>query len=89
MKTDEIDALERNCDCCKETISSLPTNAPLNSSGRRIRTPPDEFSGAFVGKELIVFYSDRNIPFQSLNFVRLHGAPELFDQGAAPAPKFA
>jgi hypothetical protein len=42
-----------------------------------------------VRKELIRFYRDRNIPFQSLNFVRLHGAPELFDQGAAPVSEFA
>ena len=56
---------------------------------QRIRTPPDELSGASVGKELIVFYSDRNIPFQSVNFVRLHAAPELFDQGVAPLPKLA
>jgi hypothetical protein len=53
----------------------LPTTLHNSPQRRRILTPPDEFSRAFVGKELIVFYRDRNILFQSLNFVRFHGAP--------------
>ena len=56
---------------------------------RRIRTPPDEPSGAFVGEELIVFDRDCYVPFQSLDLVRFHGAPELLDQGTAPVPEFA
>jgi hypothetical protein len=68
---------------------SLTNNLYYSSQPRRIRTPPDEFNGAFSSKEPIVFDRDGNTMFQSLNLVRLHGAPELFDQGAAPVPKFA
>jgi hypothetical protein len=67
----------------------LSTTLYYSSQRWRIRTPPDEFSGAFVGKELIVFYCDRNIPFHSLDFVRSHGAPQLLNQGTAPMPEFA
>ena len=71
------------------SCSRLPTILYYSPQRRQIRTPPDEFSGAFVGEELILLHCDRNIPFQSLNFVRFHGAPELFDEGTAPVPKFA
>jgi hypothetical protein len=46
-------------------------------------------AGHFVGEELIVFDRDCHVPFQSLDLVRLHGAPELLDQGTAPVPEFA
>ena len=59
----------------------LPTTLYYSPQGKRFRTPPDEFSGAFVGKELILFDRDRYVPFQSLDLVRFHGAPELLDQG--------
>jgi hypothetical protein len=42
-----------------------------------------------VGKELIPFDRDRYVPFQSLDLVRFHGAPELLDQGTAPVREFA
>ena len=42
-----------------------------------------------MDEELIVFYRDRNIPFHSLNFVRVHGASQLLDQGTASVPEFA
>ncbi|MGC2186507.1 MAG: hypothetical protein WA637_24785 [Terriglobales bacterium] len=42
-----------------------------------------------MGKELILFHRDCYVPFQSLDLVRFHGAPELLDQGTAPVPEFA
>jgi hypothetical protein len=42
-----------------------------------------------VGKELILFYRNCYVPFQSLDLVSFHGAPELLDQGTAPVPEFA
>lgn len=56
---------------------------------RRIRTPLDEFGGASGSKELIVSYCGRDTLFQGLNFVRIHGASELIDQGTAPVFEFA
>ena len=44
---------------------------------RRIGALPDESSGAFVGKGLIVFYCGRNTPLQSLGFARSHRPPKL------------
>jgi len=45
-----------------------------------------KLSGVFVGEELIV---TAIATFQSLDIVRLHGAPKLLDQGMAPVPQFA
>ena len=36
-----------------------------------------------MNEKLIVFYRDRNIPFYSLDFVGVHGASKLLDQGTA------
>ena len=43
-------------------------------------------AGRLLGKELIVLYRDRDTVFHSLNFVRFHGAPELFDEGVTSVP---
>ena len=84
----------------RENQKSAPSSAPsvifayqqsyiTLRSGRDSALPPDEFSGAFVGKELIRFDRDRNTLFQSLNLVRIHGASELLDEGRALVPEFA
>jgi hypothetical protein len=67
----------------------LPTNLYDSAQRRRIRTPSDEFSRAFVGKEPIIFYRECDIPFHSLDFVRFHRAPQLLDQGTASMSEFA
>jgi len=80
----EISTFVRSISCFR-----LLTILYYSPQRRRICTPPDELSGAFVGKELIVFDRDRYVPFQSLDLVRFHGASELLDQGTAPALEFA
>jgi hypothetical protein len=38
-------------------------------------------------EQLVLFYGDRNAMLHSLNFVRLHGAAEMLDQGTAAISK--
>jgi hypothetical protein len=49
----------------------------------------NKFNRAFAFKQLVIFYHDRDATFQSLDFMRFHGAPELLDEGTAPVSKLA
>jgi hypothetical protein len=44
-------------------------------------------AGRLLVKSLLFFCRERNTLFQSLNFVRFHGASELLDEGTTLMPE--